>query len=104
MPNNGAGHLDLWSPCRSRVGRADRPAWQARMIVSDNGTALTSAGMVRLDRHRVALHRDAVHESERRPGRDRAWVEDNNRERPHSSLGYATLAAFAAELDKQWAK
>ena len=31
-----------------------------------------------------------------------AWVEDYNRERPHSSLGYATPAAFAAELDKQW--
>ena len=31
-----------------------------------------------------------------------AWVEDHNRERPHSSLGYATPAAFAAELDKQW--
>ena len=33
-----------------------------------------------------------------------AWVEDYNRERPHSSLGYATPAAFAAELDKQWRK
>ena len=31
-----------------------------------------------------------------------AWVEDHNRERPHSSHGYATPAAFAAELDKQW--
>jgi hypothetical protein len=31
-----------------------------------------------------------------------SWVEDYNRERPHSSLGYATPAAFAAELDKQW--
>lgn len=31
-----------------------------------------------------------------------AWVEDYNRERPHSSLGYTTPAAFAAELDKQW--
>ena len=31
-----------------------------------------------------------------------AWVEDYNRERPHSSLGYETPAAFAAELDKQW--
>ncbi len=30
------------------------------------------------------------------------WVEDYNRERPHSSLGYVTPAAFAAELDKQW--
>ena len=31
-----------------------------------------------------------------------AWVEDYNRERPHPALGYATPAAFAAELDKQW--
>lgn len=31
-----------------------------------------------------------------------AWVEDHNRERPHSSLGYATPAAFAAELNRQW--
>ena len=29
------------------------------------------------------------------------WVHDYNTERPHSSLGYATLAAFAAELEKQ---
>ena len=31
------------------------------------------------------------------------WVDDYNTERPHSSLGYATPAAFAAELEKQWA-
>lgn len=31
-----------------------------------------------------------------------ARVEDYNWERPHSSLGYATPAAFAAELDRQW--
>ena len=31
-----------------------------------------------------------------------AWVEDYNRERPHSALGYETPVAFAAELDKQW--
>lgn len=31
-----------------------------------------------------------------------ALVEDYNRERPHSALGYATPAAFAAELNKQW--
>ena len=31
-----------------------------------------------------------------------AWVEDYNWERPHSSLGYATPAAFAVQLDKQW--
>jgi hypothetical protein len=31
-----------------------------------------------------------------------AWVVDYNRERPHSSLGYGTPAAFAAELEKQW--
>lgn len=31
-----------------------------------------------------------------------AWVDDYNTGRPHSSLGYATPAAFAAELNKQW--
>lgn len=31
-----------------------------------------------------------------------AWIEDYNQERPHSSLGYETPAAFAAELHKQW--
>lgn len=31
-----------------------------------------------------------------------AWVDDYNRERPHSSHGYATPPAFAAEQDKQW--
>ena len=31
-----------------------------------------------------------------------AWTDDYNTERPHSSLGYATPAAFAAELNKQW--
>ncbi len=30
-----------------------------------------------------------------------AWVEDYNQHRPHSALGYATPAAFAAELNKQ---
>jgi transposase InsO family protein len=29
------------------------------------------------------------------------WVHDYNTERPHSSLGYATPAAYAAELEKQ---
>jgi putative transposase len=27
------------------------------------------------------------------------WVDDYNTERPHSSLGYATPASFAAELE-----
>ena len=31
-----------------------------------------------------------------------AWANDYNQERPHSSLGYETPAAFAAELNKQW--
>jgi putative transposase len=29
------------------------------------------------------------------------WVDDYNTERPHSSLGYATPAAVAADLEKQ---
>jgi putative transposase len=32
-----------------------------------------------------------------------AWVENYNTDRPHSSLAYATPAAFAAELKKQGA-
>jgi transposase InsO family protein len=31
------------------------------------------------------------------------WVEDYNREQPHSALEYATPVAFAAELYEQWA-
>jgi putative transposase len=31
------------------------------------------------------------------------WIDDYNTERPHSSLDYATPAAFAAELKKQGA-
>ncbi|WP_423841707.1 integrase core domain-containing protein, partial [Zavarzinia aquatilis] len=30
------------------------------------------------------------------------WIEDYNTERPHSSLGYETPAAYAAGLRKQW--
>ena len=30
-----------------------------------------------------------------------AWTHDYNTERPHSSLGYTTPAAFAADLKKQ---
>jgi len=30
------------------------------------------------------------------------WVQDYNQDRPQSSLGYETAAAFVAELDKQW--
>ena len=32
-----------------------------------------------------------------------AWAHDYNTKRPHSSLGYATPAAFAADLKKQGA-
>ena len=32
-----------------------------------------------------------------------AWADDYNTDRPHSSLGYATPAAFAADLKKQGA-
>ncbi|RZF60954.1 hypothetical protein EWE75_20370 [Sphingomonas populi] len=35
--------------------------------------------------------------------RRRRLVDDYNTERPHYSLGYAPPAAFAAELEKQWA-
>ncbi|PKP98717.1 MAG: IS3 family transposase [Alphaproteobacteria bacterium HGW-Alphaproteobacteria-15] len=99
------------------------------MIVSDNGTELTSnavlawCGEIGVEWHYIAPGRPMQNgyvESFNGRMRDEllnetlfislaharveiaAWVEDYNRERPHSSLGYATPAAFAAELDKQW--
>ncbi|WP_442896843.1 IS3 family transposase [Erythrobacter sp.] len=99
------------------------------MIVSDNGTELTSnavlawCGEIGVEWHYIAPGRpmqNGYAESFNGRMRDEllnetlflslaharvqiaAWVDDYNRERPHSSLGYATPAAFAAELDKQW--
>jgi len=99
------------------------------MIVSDNGTELTSnavlawCGEVGVEWHYIAPGRPMQNgyvESFNGRMRDEllnetlflsmahtrveiaAWVDDFNRERPHSSLGYETPAAFAAELDKRW--
>jgi len=36
------------------------------------------------------------------PEKIAAWADDYDTGRPHSSLGYATPAALAAELNKQW--
>ena len=99
------------------------------MIVSDNGTELTSnavlawCGQMQVEWYYIAPGRPMQNgyvESFNGRMRDEllnetlflrmayaraeiaAWVDDYNRERPHSSLCYATPAAFAAELDKQW--
>ncbi|WP_233281618.1 IS3 family transposase [Sphingomonas changnyeongensis] len=99
------------------------------MIVSDNGTELTSnavlawCGQIGVEWHYLAPGKPMQNgyvESFNGRMRDEllnetlfmslaharieiaAWVEDYNRERPHSALGYATPAAFAAELNKQW--
>lgn len=98
------------------------------MIVSDNGTELTSNavpawwGQIGVEWHYIAPGKPMQNryvESFNGRMRDEllnetlfmslaharveiaAWVEDYNQERPHSSLGYTTPAAFAAELDKQ---
>ena len=99
------------------------------MIVSDNGTELTSnavlawCGEIGVEWHYIAPGKPVQNgfcESFNGRMRDEllngtlflsmaharveiaAWVDDYNRERPHSSLGYETPAAFAAELQKQW--
>jgi len=99
------------------------------MIVSDNGTELTSnAVLAWCGEAGVAWHyiapgkpmQNGYVESFNGRMRDEllnetlflsldharvvisAWAEDYNQERPHSSLGYETPAAFAAELQKQW--
>ena len=100
------------------------------MIVSDNGTELTSnAVLAWVAEARVEWHyttpgkptQNAFVESFNGRMRDEllnetlfmsldharqkiaAWAADFNTGRPHSSLGYATPAAFAAELEKQGA-
>jgi len=99
------------------------------MIVSDNGTELTSnAVLAWCEQTGIAWHyttpgkptQNAFVESFNGRMRDEllnetlfmsigharektaAWVDDYNTGRPHSSLGYASPAAFAAELNKQW--
>lgn len=99
------------------------------MIVSDNGTELTSnavlawCGEAGVEWHYIAPGKPMQNgyvESFNGRMRDEllnetlflsmdharvqiaAWVEDYNHERPHSALGYETPAAFAAELHKQW--
>jgi putative transposase len=100
------------------------------MIVSDNGTELTSnavlswAGEAKIEWHYIAPGKPTQNgfvESFNGRMRDEllnetlfltlgqardivaGWVEDYNTERPHSSLGYATPAAFAAGLAEQGA-
>ena len=97
-------------------------------IVSDNGTELTSnailtwAGETKIDWHYIAPGKPTQNgyvESFNGRMRDEllnetlflsmghardilaGWVEDYNTERPHSSLDYATPAAFAAGFDQQ---
>jgi len=104
--------------------RPDRP----RMIVSDNGTELTSnavlawSGDAGVEWHHIALGKPTQNGFvESFDGRIRnellnetlfftvrqartilaRWVEDYNTERPHSSLVSAAPAAFAAELERQ---
>ncbi|WP_371688524.1 IS3 family transposase [Methylorubrum sp. Q1] len=99
-----------------------------KMIVSDNGTELTSnavlawSGNVGVEWHYIAPGKPTQNgfvESFNGRMRDELlnetlfftisharsilarWVDDYNTERPHSSLGYATPAAFAAGLEQQ---
>ncbi|WP_425454974.1 IS3 family transposase [Hephaestia caeni] len=99
-----------------------------KMIVSDNGTELTSnavltwTGDAGVEWHYIAPGKPTQNgfvESFNGRMRDELlnetlfftigqarsilarWVDDYNTERPHSSLGYATPTAFAAELEKQ---
>jgi putative transposase len=99
-----------------------------KTIVSDNGTELTSnavlawSGETGIDWHYIAPGKPTQNgfvESFNGRMRDELlnetlfftisqaraiislWADDYNTERPHSSLGYATPAAYAAELEKQ---
>ena len=107
------------------IARRGKPS----MIVSDNGTELTSnavlawCGEANIEWHYTMPGKptqNAFVESFNGRMRDEllnetlfmsigharekiaVWADDYNTERPHSSLGYATPAAFAVELNKQW--
>ena len=98
------------------------------MIVTDNGTELTSNAVLQwCSDAKIEWHyttpgkptQNAFAESFNGRMRDEllnetlfmsmgharekitAWADDYNTGRPHSSLGYATPAAFAAHLEKQ---
>ena len=108
------------------IARRGKPG----MIVSDNGTELTSnavlewCGAAKVEWHYTTPGKptqNAFVESFNGRMRDELlnetlftslaharekiaiWAEDYNTGRPHSSLGYATPAAFAADLKKQGA-
>lgn len=95
------------------------------MIVSDNGTELTSNAILswcaehRIDWHYIApgkpmqngfvesfngrmrdefLNETLFHGLGHTRAEVARWVEDYNTERPHSALGYLTPAAFAGKL------
>jgi len=76
-----------------------------KMIVSDNGTELTSNAVLAWSGDtgmRDELLNETLFFTVRQARSILArWVDDYNTERPHSSLGYATPAAFAAELEQQ---
>ena len=101
------------------------PARASAMIVSDNGTELTSQRHPELggrDRRRLALHRarqaaaERLHRELQRPPARRAaqrdavpiaaaaravleaWRRDYNEERPHSKLGWMTPRGYASAL------
>lgn len=101
------------------IARRGKPG----MIVSDNGTELTSnavlawCGKIGIEWHYIApgkpmqngcrMRDELLNETlflslDHARAEIAAWVEDYNGERPHSALGYETPAAFAAELQKQW--
>ncbi|MFC4296413.1 IS3 family transposase, partial [Novosphingobium tardum] len=125
VPNTSISGRRVVRELTELIARRGKPG----MIVSDNGTELTSnavlawCGETGVEWHYIAPGRPMQNgyvESFNGRMRDEllnetlfmslaharveiaAWVDDYNRERPHSSLGYVTPAAFAAELDKQW--
>ena len=74
--------------CANRINTQPKPPDHDRAALTRGAADAAFNGCVRLAhaREKIAL-----------------WAEDYNTRRPHSSLGYATPAAFAADLKKQGA-
>ena len=67
--------------------------------MSQNAFVESFNGRMRDELLNETLFTSLAHAREKIP----AWTDDYNTRRPHSSLGYATPAAFAADLKKQGA-
>lgn len=125
MPGSDPEHVYFWSTCRRELTTLIERRGKPGMIVSDNGTELTSNAILAWSKdHKVEWHyiapgkpmqngcvesfngrmRDELLNESLFFGLEHArsaiaeWAEDYNNFRPHSSLGYRTPAGYTGSI------